>query len=86
MKVAFLLIADAATLYMAGVNWFLQVVHHPLYDRIGRETFAEYETANPPPLQPALLSGDVRSLDAVAGLQFLDSLREIIAHRALGQV
>jgi hypothetical protein len=46
VKIAVLLIADAATLYMAEVNWFLQVVHHPLYDRIGRETFAEYESAN----------------------------------------
>jgi hypothetical protein len=40
-----LLVYVAATLCMAGVNWFLQVVHHPLYDRVGREGFAIYEAA-----------------------------------------
>jgi len=45
MGTAALLVYVAATLYMAGVNWFLQVVHHPLYDRIGRDGFAAYETA-----------------------------------------
>ena len=45
MGTAVLLVYVAATLYMAGVNWFLQVVHHPLYDRIGRDGFATYETA-----------------------------------------
>ncbi len=45
MGTAALLVYIAATLYMAGVNWFLQVVHHPLYARIGREGFAAYETA-----------------------------------------
>jgi hypothetical protein len=45
LGVVILLVYVAATLSMAGVSWFLQVVHHPLYDLVGREGFAAYETA-----------------------------------------
>ena len=30
----------AATLYMVGVIWFVQVVHYPLFARAGAEGFA----------------------------------------------
>jgi hypothetical protein len=33
----------AATLVMAGVIWFVQVVHYPLFARVGRAEFAAYE-------------------------------------------
>ena len=36
----------AATLFMTGVIWFVQVVHYPLMALIGPETFAAYERAN----------------------------------------
>lgn len=33
-----------STLYMVGVIWMVQLVHYPLYNRVGREAFPEYET------------------------------------------
>jgi hypothetical protein len=39
-----LLLAHAAsTWYMVGLIWFVQVVHYPLFDRVGEEGFAAYE-------------------------------------------
>lgn len=32
----------AATLYLAGLIWCIQVVHYPLMDRVGIEGFAEF--------------------------------------------
>ena len=28
---------------MTGLIWFVQVVHYPLYDRVGAEAFTDYE-------------------------------------------
>lgn len=39
------LVFTAAALFLCGVNWFLPVVHHPLYPEVGREAKASYETA-----------------------------------------
>jgi hypothetical protein len=33
----------AATLYMTGVIWFVQIVHYPLMARVGRSGFVAYE-------------------------------------------
>lgn len=33
----------AATAFMAGLIWFVQVVHYPLFAAVGREAFAAYE-------------------------------------------
>jgi uncharacterized membrane protein len=33
-----------ATLYMVGLIWFVQIVHYPMYDRVGEDRFAEYES------------------------------------------
>ena len=38
-----LLLNAAATLFMTGIIWFVQVVHYPLFDAVGREIFANYE-------------------------------------------
>jgi len=35
-----------ATLAMAGVIWFVQVVHYPLMARVGQDTFARYASAH----------------------------------------
>lgn len=35
-----------ATLLMAGLCWFVQVVHYPLYALVGSEAFARYEQAH----------------------------------------
>ena len=37
-----LLAHAAATLFMVGVIWFVQVVHYPLFARVGRQRFAAY--------------------------------------------
>ncbi len=31
------------TLFMAGVIWIIQVVHYPLYRRVGQDSFGDYE-------------------------------------------
>jgi hypothetical protein len=36
----------AATLFMVGVIWLMQVVHYPLFARIGQEGFALYSRAH----------------------------------------
>ena len=36
----------AATLFMVGVIWFVQVVHYPLLARVGTSGFAFYEQAH----------------------------------------
>lgn len=32
-----------ATWYMVGVIWVIQIVHYPLFSRVGAENFPEYE-------------------------------------------
>jgi uncharacterized membrane protein len=36
----------AVTAYMAGLIWFVQIVHYPLMASIGRSDFARYEQRN----------------------------------------
>lgn len=43
----FLLIAHlVATAVMTGILWFVQVVHYPLFDKVGASHFVEYELDN----------------------------------------
>lgn len=39
-----LVIHAAATWAMVGLIWFVQVVHYPLFDRVGPSSFRAYET------------------------------------------
>lgn len=41
-----LLVHLAATVFMVGVIWFVQIVHYPLFSRVGAEGFAGYSTAH----------------------------------------
>jgi hypothetical protein len=41
--VAIMLAHTAATLAMTGLIWFVQIVHYPLFDRVGLREFATYE-------------------------------------------
>jgi len=41
-----LLVQVAATLFMVGVVWFVQIVHYPLFGLVGEATFAAYESAH----------------------------------------
>jgi hypothetical protein len=36
----------AATLFMVGVIWFVQIVHYPLMNRVGDSCFTQYELIN----------------------------------------
>jgi hypothetical protein len=38
-----LLVNAATTLFMVGVIWFVQIVHYPLFSRVGDAAFPEYE-------------------------------------------
>jgi hypothetical protein len=40
---AVLLANLASTLAMTGVIWFVQIVHYPLFDKVGAGSFAAYE-------------------------------------------
>jgi Na+/H+ antiporter NhaC len=37
-----LLFNSACSLYMTGIIWFVQVVHYPLFERVGTPNFAIY--------------------------------------------
>ena len=41
-----LLLQAAATLFMTGVIWFVQIVHYPLMARVGTSGFRDYEVAH----------------------------------------
>ena len=41
-----LLINAAATLYMTGLIWFVQVVHYPLFGRVGEAGYRQYQVAH----------------------------------------
>ena len=41
-----LLVHAGVTCMMAGLIWFVQVVHYPLFDRVGGAGFAAYEQAH----------------------------------------
>ena len=55
----------AATMFMFGLIWFIQIVHYPLLDKVTRETFVDYEKAHMrltawvviPPMMLELLTG-----------------------------
>lgn len=56
----------AATLYMTGLIWFVQVVHYPLFAQVGKAGFSAYEIAHsnlttivvaPPMLVEAITAG-----------------------------
>lgn len=38
-----LLVNVAAVLFMTGFIWTMQLVHYPLFDRVGADAFARYE-------------------------------------------
>jgi hypothetical protein len=44
MNLLVLLVQTAAAWYMVGFIWTMQIVHYPLFDRVGRDAFAAYET------------------------------------------
>lgn len=43
---AIFLVNLVATLFMCGVIWFVQVVHYPLFARVGAAGYSEYQAAH----------------------------------------
>jgi hypothetical protein len=39
-------VALVSTWYMIGVIWMVQLVHYPLFEKVGRDNFAHYEKAH----------------------------------------
>jgi uncharacterized membrane protein len=81
-----LLLNAAATWFMTGLIWFVQIVHYPLFAAVGREGFASYEVAHSrlttlvvAPVMlvelasgaALLVTGSVPRLAALAGLALL---------------
>ena len=44
----------AATLYLVGLIWCVQVVHYPLFSQVGKEGFAAYEAAHSSLITPVV--------------------------------
>jgi hypothetical protein len=64
-----LLIHAAATWFMTGLIWFVQVVHYPLYAKAGREGFAAYESSHS--ALTTLVVAPVMLIEALTGLGLL---------------
>ena len=46
VQMVLLLVHAAATMFMVGVIWFVQIVHYPLFARVGASGFAGYSWAH----------------------------------------
>ena len=46
MSELILLLNAFATLAMVGLIWFVQIVHYPLFAKVGTQSFAEYEQSH----------------------------------------
>ncbi|NJL92340.1 MAG: hypothetical protein HC915_00785 [Anaerolineae bacterium] len=44
--VLILLVHVAATFFMVGIIWFVQIVHYPLFNKVGQAEFASYQLAH----------------------------------------
>lgn len=64
-----LLANTAATLFMTGLIWFVQVVHYPLFARVGESGFAAYEQAHA--RLTTFVVGPVMVIEAVAAAVLL---------------
>ena len=53
--VAVLIACAAATWFMAGVGWIVQVVQYPLFAAVGRESFTEYHQLHSTRITPVVL-------------------------------
>ena len=50
-----LIICAAATWFMAGLGWIVQIVHYPLFGAVGSEGFAEYHRRHSERITPVVL-------------------------------
>jgi hypothetical protein len=68
MKLNFL-VHIGATLFMMGAIWIVQVVHYPLFNRVGRAEFAAYEIDHNNLI--TLIVGPVMIIEALTALYLL---------------
>ena len=54
-RVTLLIICAAATWFMAGLGWIVQIVHYPLFEAVGSEGFAEYHRRHSERITPVVL-------------------------------
>lgn len=64
-----LLVHVGATLFLVGLIWFVQVVHYPLFDRVGEQDFAAYERLHT--LRTTWVVGPPMLLEALTALLLL---------------
>src|SRR5215217_7512483 len=94
--VPLLLANAAATLFMVGVIWFVQVVHYPLFARVGPPDFSDYSirhtrltglVVGPPMLLEAATAVALAwtGLVLVAGIWLSTALLQAPRHTALGR-
>jgi hypothetical protein len=53
--VSLLIVCAAATWFMAGLHWFVQVVHYPLFAAVGDEAFPGYHERHSARTTPVVL-------------------------------
>lgn len=71
MNAAWLLVLNlAATWYMVGLIWMVQVVHYPLFDRVGEPQFARYESEHARRITPIVGLPMLLELATAAALAF----------------
>jgi hypothetical protein len=63
-----------ATAAMTGLIWFVQLVHYPLFDRVGPEQFTAYETAHQ--RRTAWVVGPFMAVEGVAALLVVAFVRD----------
>lgn len=76
MIAAALIAHAAATVFMTGLVWFVQVVHYPLHREVGTDSFAAYQRAHlartgwvvGPPMAVEAVSATVLALRPAPGV------------------
>lgn len=84
---ALLLANAAATLFMLGLAWFVQVVHYPLFPLVGEQGFAEYHRVHSsrttwvvlPPMTIELLTSFLLLIDPPGGQNALVAVGAALA-------
>jgi hypothetical protein len=66
----------AATAAMMGLIWFVQLVHYPLFDRVGTDQFTVYESLHQ--RATAIVVGPFMAIEGVSALFIAATARDIV--------
>jgi hypothetical protein len=66
----------AATAAMMGLIWFVQVVHYPLFDRVGADHFTTYEAMHQ--RATSFVVGPLMAVEGVSALIIAATARDIL--------